>query len=110
MSYNTTNRGYLSQVDTPSLVFAAFALSKTQSGADPLVRGRRPRPPAAGVCRCLRQRVQGDPRGPGGPPHSLVEGFIPLDGLQALRTHWISMLKFVRGQPASAAQEPSFDL
>jgi hypothetical protein len=30
MSYNTTNRGYLSQVDTPSLVFAAFALMRTQ--------------------------------------------------------------------------------
>jgi hypothetical protein len=30
MSYNTTNRGYLSQVDTPSLVFAAFALLRTQ--------------------------------------------------------------------------------
>jgi hypothetical protein len=29
MSYNTTNRGYLSQVDTPSLVFAAFALLRT---------------------------------------------------------------------------------
>src|SRR6266568_1337140 len=42
-------------------------------GADPLVRGRPPgRPPAFG--RKLipnEERVRGDPRGPGGPPHNL---------------------------------------
>ena len=31
------------------------------SGADPLVRGRRPRRPAARVCQCLWERVPGDP-------------------------------------------------
>ena len=41
------------------------------SGADPLVRSRRPRRLAgAGWADCVsEERVQGDPRGPGGPPH-----------------------------------------
>jgi hypothetical protein len=55
------------------------------SGADPLVRGRRPRrpvgagsdldsvaeKPAWGRARLVEERVQGDPRGPGGPPHKV---------------------------------------
>jgi 3-oxoacyl-[acyl-carrier-protein] synthase III len=42
-------------------------------GADPLVRGRRPRRPVRdeGILRA-EERVPGDPRGPGGPPHELV--------------------------------------
>ncbi len=39
--------------------------ASSDGGPYPLVRGRRPRRPAA-----LEERVQGDPRGPGGPPHS----------------------------------------
>src|ERR1035438_5654239 len=41
-------------------------------GADPLVRGRRPRRPAVSCRRLtprLQQRDEGVPRGPGGPPH-----------------------------------------
>src|SRR5450631_203466 len=49
------------------------ASASIDGGADPLVRGRRPRRPTpvdeadfAG-----EERVQGDPRGPGGPPHHI---------------------------------------
>jgi hypothetical protein len=38
-------------------------------GADPLVRSRRPRR----LARVSGERVLGDPRGPGGPPHSLTK-------------------------------------
>src|ERR1039457_544107 len=39
-------------------------------GADPLVRGRRPRRPARGLRQAdLLDRQRGVPRGPGGPPH-----------------------------------------
>src|SRR5712692_3790133 len=44
------------------------------TGADPLVRGRRPRRPwsaARTVILISEERVQGDPRGTGGPPHDL---------------------------------------
>ena len=44
-----------------SAALLGFAL--TLRGADPLVRGRRPRRPST------EKRVQGDPRGPVGPPH-----------------------------------------
>src|ERR1035441_10290936 len=47
--------------------------ASADGGADPLVRGRRPRRPAAVMQEpgsSSEVRVQGDPRGPGGPPHS----------------------------------------
>jgi hypothetical protein len=51
---------------------ARNTLENTSGGADPLVRGRRPRRPASIVSNFEstgQRRVQGDPRGPGGPPH-----------------------------------------
>src|SRR5208283_495621 len=48
-------------------------------GADPLVRGRRPRRPG----RRTGKRVQGDPRGPGGPPHMTIELALPRGGAVA---------------------------
>src|SRR6266567_1362452 len=56
-------------------------------GADPPVRGRRPRRPFADRTRLIglgEQRVQGDPRGPGGPPHNLCS--IPSSG--KTKRHW----------------------
>ena len=47
--------------------------ASADAGADPQVRGRRPRRPAAVMQdpgSSSGARVQGDPRGPGGPPHS----------------------------------------
>jgi heme A synthase len=46
--------------------------ASADGGADPLVRGRRPRRSAAVMQEhgsSSEARVQGDPRGPGGPPH-----------------------------------------
>jgi hypothetical protein len=46
--------------------YRRIILNVKASGADPLVRSRRPRR----LDRVLAERrVQGDPRGPGGPPH-----------------------------------------
>ncbi len=55
-----------------TVVLAVWMQVAAHCGADPLVRGRRPRRPAAmieGPDSSSDERVQGDPRGPGGPPH-----------------------------------------
>jgi hypothetical protein len=46
--------------------------NRVNGGADPPVRGRPPgRPPLLGksMIQDAEERVQRDPRGPGGPPH-----------------------------------------
>jgi len=53
----------------------------------PPVRGRRPRRLLAdriGLIWLCKERVQGDPRGPGGPPHNLCS--LPSSGKS--KRHW----------------------
>jgi MFS family permease len=70
----------------------AEADATTNGGADPLVCGRRPRRPLPADTTLIpsgEERVQGDPRGPGGPPHNLG-ATAPLALLRIPALAWIA--------------------
>src|SRR5207253_6369620 len=63
--------------------------------ADPLVRGRRPGRPLAFGRKLIpnEERVRGDPRGPGGPPHWIsaeLHHFAKLSGIEAFNPRTLS--------------------
>src|SRR5437879_5087996 len=63
-------------IGLPSMVrltWSGMSHTCVNSGADPLVRGRPPGRPLACGRKLIpnEERVQGDPRGPGGPPHGI---------------------------------------
>ena len=67
-------KGHIGYQDTAAGVGQALPPNATyfgSCGVDPLVRGRRPRRPSPAATTLIllgQKRVQGDPRGPGGPP------------------------------------------